>query len=157
VSVDALMESFVKWHGEVPPEAIRIDDAEAREYAVSWIRRNIGIGIAHSYAVGFEVGDRWWTLFFERSDHYRPHPEGSQRWHVEAYDHNGKSWIGNYYFWPANNRWRHVFHESYGEDYGRADSLGFSPDPNGVPRGLEVKSPRSDPPLIYPSSRSQPD
>ena len=119
MSVDELMQSFVKWHGEVPPEANRIDDAEAREHAVPWIRRNIGVGIAHSYVIGYQLAVRWWSLFFEHSDSYASNPQGSQRWHIEAYDHNGRSWVGNYYYWPEQDRWRHVFYELHGEDYGR--------------------------------------
>lgn len=118
--IDAMMESFIAWHGAVPPDARRIDEAEAREYAASWVRRNLGEGIAHGYVIGYEKEASWWTLFFERTSVYQPYPEGAERWHVEAYDHNGRSWVGNYYFWAAESRWRHVFFATLGEDYGRA-------------------------------------
>ena len=118
--IDALMESFIAWHGEIPVEAKRIDDAAATEHAATWIRRTIGHGVVHGYIIGYQAGPRWWTLFFERTTLYQPYPEGAERWHIEAYDHMGKSWIGNYYFWPAEKRWRHVFFATAGEDYGRA-------------------------------------
>lgn len=125
--IDELMESFVAWHGEVPSEAKRIDDAAASEHAAAWVRRNLGLGITHSYIIGYEKGACWWTLFFERTNVYQPYPAGAERWHIEGYDHSGKSWIANYYFWPAENRWRHVFFATAGEDYGRASSTPADP------------------------------
>ena len=127
MSIDALIQSFIAWHGEVPSEASRIDDAAAREHAASWIRRIIGDGVVHSYVIGYQMGERWWTLFFESTTNYQPYPGGAQRWHIEAYDYNGRSWIGNYYYWPHKNRWRHVFYERYGDDYGRHPSSVISP------------------------------
>jgi hypothetical protein len=118
-SIDRRMASFVDWHGQVPPEAKLLEDFEAREHAASWIRRNIGTGIVHSNVTGYQLGDCWWTLFSEHAESRYPPPVGAERWHIEAYDHNGQSWIGNYYYWPAENRWRHVFYQRYGEDYGR--------------------------------------
>jgi hypothetical protein len=120
VNIDERLRTFVAWNGEVPPEASRIDDAEAREHAATWIRRNLGDGVAGAYVIGYRLGERWWTLFFERtSDIYQPYPEGAERWHIEAYDDNGKSWVNNYYYWPAENRWRHVFYRLRGDDFGR--------------------------------------
>ena len=121
-SIDRRMQSFVAWYGEVPTEATRIEDFEARQDAASWIRRNIGVGIVHGYVIGYKLDNRWWTLFFEHTyGSYTP-PEGAERWHIEAYDYNGKSWIGNYYYWPAENRWRHVSYERYGENYSRHEA-----------------------------------
>lgn len=132
--IDALMESFVAWHGEVPPEAKRIDEATATEHAAAWVRRNIGLGAAHGYIIGYEKGACWWTLFFERTSAYRPYPVGAERWHIEAYDYRGESWVGNYYFWPAENRWRHVFFATAGEDYGRAKTRAARRASPPVPR-----------------------
>jgi hypothetical protein len=113
------MHSFVTWHGGVPAEAQRLEDFEAREHAAIWVRRILGKGIVQGYAAGYQLGECWWTLIFERTSRYTPYPEGAERWHLEAYDHNGRSWIGNYYYWPAQDRWRHVFFARAGDDYGR--------------------------------------
>jgi hypothetical protein len=119
-TIDHRMESFIAWHGEVPPEAKRLEDFEARAHAASWIRRLIGKGIACSYVIGCQLGERWWTFCFERSERAEyPIPEGAERWCVEAYKHDGQSWSENYYYWPAGRRWRHVRHAEFGKDFGR--------------------------------------
>jgi hypothetical protein len=131
MNIDERLRAFVGWHGEIPPEAKRIDDAEARFHAATWIRRNLGDGVAGAYVIGYKSGPRWWTLFFERTNIYQPYPEGAERWHIEAFDHNGRSWIGNYYHWPSENRWRHVFYELHGDDYGRHPRPGEDSGPAG--------------------------
>jgi hypothetical protein len=106
-SVDYRMQSFIAWHGEVPPEAKRLEDFEARTHGAPWIRRLIGKGLACSYVVGYALGQRWWTLCFERKKrHDSVTPEGAEDWCIEAYDHTGNSWTGHYHFWPAEDRWR---------------------------------------------------
>jgi hypothetical protein len=115
-SIDERMLAFVAWHGEVPCSAHRIEDHEARKHAATWIRRNVGER-AVSYIIAYALGDRWWTLFFDRVDSLAP--EGAERWHVESYNHDGRSWAGDYYYWPATSRWRHVLHLYHGEGYGR--------------------------------------
>ena len=111
------MLSFIAWHGEIPAGATRIEGYRAREHAASWIRQHIGVGIVHSYVIGYEAGDCWWTLFFERTD--RLAPDDAEVWHVEAYNYAGKSWSGRYYHWLRTNRWRHVFFVQAGDNYGR--------------------------------------
>jgi hypothetical protein len=126
-SIDERMQSFVQWHGEIPREAKILKDYEARHHAVPWIRHHIGEGIVHSQAIGYQLDERWWTLFFERvegSVHDSP-----ERWHVEAYDHKGKSWTGHYLYWRDQDRWRHALFELHGHDYGR----------HGLPRHTEVQ------------------
>jgi hypothetical protein len=116
-SIDERMQSFVQWHGEIPREAKRLEDYETRQHAVPWIRHHIGEGIVHSHAIGYELHKRWWTLFFERLEGSAH--DGVERWHVEAYGHNGKSWTDHYLYWPEQSRWRHALFELRGHDYGR--------------------------------------
>jgi hypothetical protein len=116
-SIDERMQSFVQWHGEIPREAKRLEDYQARQHAVPWIRHHIGDGIVYGHSIGYELDQRWWTLLFERvegSIH-----DGAERWHVEAYNHQGKSWTGHYLHWPEQSRWLHVLFELRGHDYGR--------------------------------------
>jgi hypothetical protein len=54
------MHAFVQWRGEVPPEAKRLEDFEAREHTATWLRFNIGEGIAAGYVIGFQCGEAWW-------------------------------------------------------------------------------------------------
>jgi hypothetical protein len=129
-TIDERLRAFVAWHGEIPPDARRIDDGDARTHAATWVRRNIGDGVAGAYVIGFESGKHhWWTLFFERTTTYQPYPEGAERWHIEAYDDLGESWIGNYYYWPAEHRWRHVYYHLHGDDYGRHPRIASDGDP----------------------------
>lgn len=119
-SIDHRMESFIAWHCQVPPEAKRLEDFEARTHGTPWIRRLIGKGLACTYVIGYALGQSWWTLCFERQ---KPNedvtPEGAENWCIEAYDHSGITWTGQYYYWPAENRWRHALYQSCGENYGR--------------------------------------
>ncbi len=105
-SIDLRMQSFVGWHGEIPQEARRLEDHEARSHAAPWLRHHLGRGIVHSYVIGYQLGEHWWTLFFERA--LSATTDGAERWWVEAYDCNGKSWSGNYYYLLTENRWRSV-------------------------------------------------
>ena len=100
------MLSFVAWHGEIPPQATRIDELSARAHAASWVRRTIGLGVAANHVIGYQQGERWWTLFFERDP--TSAPEGSELWWIEAYNHEGKGWASTYYYAPAEHRWCHT-------------------------------------------------
>jgi len=141
--VNERLLAFVAWHGEIPPEARRVEDYRAREHAVDWIRKNIGIGIVHTYVIGFELGAQWWTLFAERVD--RAAPSGAECWHIEAYDDRGCTWSRQYFFWPADRRWRHVLYLHNGDDSGRHPALQIDPDPlagkrsGSLPRSISPK------------------
>ena len=113
-SVDERLLAFVAWYGEVPCEATRIEDYRAREHAADWIRRNIGIGIVHSYVIGFEQGERWWTLFADRND--TAGADGAECWNIEAYNHNGRSWSDRFLFWPEPTGWQHASFLRTGDD-----------------------------------------
>jgi hypothetical protein len=126
-STDERMQSFVRWHGEIPREAKRLQDYEARQHAAPWIRHHIGDGIVHGHSIGYGLGERWWTLFFERVE--IGVRDGAERWHVEAYDHKGRSWTGHYLYWPGLSRWLHVLFQLRGHDYGR----------HGTPRDASVQ------------------
>jgi hypothetical protein len=98
------MQSFVQWRGEVPPEAKRLEDFEARGHAATWLRLNIGEGIAGAYVIGFQSGEAWWSYFFERIGRGET-PEGAETWRVEAYNSRGRSWTHDYLWWLSESRW----------------------------------------------------
>ena len=103
-SIDRRMQSFAEWYGEVPRDAKRLEDFEAREHAATWVRRTIGKGIAGAYVIGFQRGDAWWSYFFERLDENTA--LGTvESWRVEAYDSRGRSWSDDYVWWPVESRW----------------------------------------------------
>jgi hypothetical protein len=124
-TVDQRMQAFVTWYGEVPLEAKRLEDFEARRHAHEWVRRTLGKGIAAMYVVGYQLNERWWTLFFDRIEGWAP--EGAETWCIEAYNSAGKSWIEEYYYWPAERRWRHPLYVEKGDDYGRHIMAGTIP------------------------------
>ncbi|MDB6100617.1 MAG: hypothetical protein JWO52_616 [Gammaproteobacteria bacterium] len=105
-SIDQRMQFFVEWRGEVPLTAKRLEDFDARQHAATWIRHNIGRGVAGAYVTGYAVDARWWSYFFERIETCAP--EGAEVWSIEAYNHEGKSWLGRFYYWPDSCRWRDV-------------------------------------------------
>ena len=118
-SIDHRMQSFVKWRGEVPLSAKRLEDFDARQHAATWIRHNIGKGVAGAYVIGYAGGAMWWSYFFERVDTCAP--EGAEVWSIEAYNHEGRSWVGRFYHWPDLLRWRHVPPLDAGESGGRRE------------------------------------
>ncbi|MDB6105783.1 MAG: hypothetical protein JWO52_5782 [Gammaproteobacteria bacterium] len=109
--IDRRMQSFVQWRAEVPPEAKRLEDFEAREHTAAWLRFNLGEGIAGGYVIGFQCHTAWWSYFFEHIDR-DDGPEGAERWVVEAYDSRGGSWTNEYLWWPSENRWTPSIPES---------------------------------------------
>ncbi len=98
------MRSFVKWCGEVPGEARRIEEFEANQHAVTWIRRNVGLGIAYAYVIGFQADTRWWTLFFDRID--EAGAEDLELWKIESYSNAASSWVDYFRYRPSSGRWR---------------------------------------------------
>jgi hypothetical protein len=114
-SIDHRMQSFVTWRGEVPSAAKRLEDFDARQHAATWIRHNIGKGVAGAYVVGYALEAMWWSYFFERVESCAP--EGAEVWNVEAYNHEGKSWLSRFHYWPDFIRWRPVpFPDAGGND-----------------------------------------
>jgi hypothetical protein len=105
-TIDQRMQSFVEWRGEVPLAAKRLEDFDARQHAATWIRHNIGRGVAGAYVIGYALEARWWSYFFERVETCAP--EGAEVWSIESYNHEGKSWLSRFYHWPDFSRWRHV-------------------------------------------------
>jgi hypothetical protein len=120
-SIDLRMQSFVEWRGEVPLTAKRLEDFDARKHVATWIRHNIGKGIGGAYVIGYAADARWWSYFFERAQACAP--DGAQVWSVEAYNHEGKSWLGRFYYSPDLSRWRHVQVLDAGEPYGRNETV----------------------------------
>jgi len=125
MSVDERMLTFVAWHGEIPQGAVRITDDNARDHVSRWIRHNLGRGIVHSYVIGYELRGSWWTLFFERIA--SPAPTPTERWWIEAYDHDGRGWGDEYLYWPGEQRWEHAKYLHSGDDHGRHGSPRGSP------------------------------
>ncbi len=107
------MLSFVRWYGEIPPEARRIEDFEANDHAAFWVRRNLGLGIAYAYVIGFQADVRWWTLFFDRIE---GDPDTDQEvWKVESYSNSSPAWVGRFHYCPSRADWRHVEATAPGE------------------------------------------
>jgi hypothetical protein len=102
-SIDQRMQSFVAWRGEVPSAAERLEDFDARKHAATWIRHNIGKGVAGAYVIGYALEARWWSYFFERVEACAP--DGAEVWSIEAYNHEGKSWLDRFHYWPGVTRW----------------------------------------------------
>jgi hypothetical protein len=118
------MTSFVAWHGEVPPEATRLDDFQARKLAATGVRGLVPTPAGDGEAIGFALAERWWTVSFvhnEQCDYTTP--PGAENWLVEGHDAFGGLWTSNYFYWPQQSRWRHIFYEFFGADYGRAGYL----------------------------------
>lgn len=116
-SIAERMLAFVAWHGEIPSEAERLEDARARQHDAVWMRRLVG-GWSTSHVAGFALGDCWWVMLFDRRDESFT-PDGAELWNVELYGSDARSWADTYLYWPAENRWRHVLFASLGEEYGR--------------------------------------
>jgi hypothetical protein len=114
-SIDLRMQSFVEWRCEVPLNAKRLEDFDARKHAATWIRHNIGKGVAGAYVIGYAADTSWWSYFFERVEAFAP--EGAEAWSVEAYNHEGKSWLGRFYYSPHLSRWRPMQLLDAGEPY----------------------------------------
>jgi len=103
-SIDARMQSFVAWHGQVPPEARYVEDHEAQGHAAAWLRRHLGgRGIVHSHVIGYVVEERWWTLFFQRT--LTTAIDDAEQWWIESYDDTGKHWSSYYYYYVSEGRW----------------------------------------------------
>lgn len=106
VDVEDKLLAFVRWHGEIPPDAHRITDDEAAMHSASWVRRNLGVGTVSAYVIGFELGDSWWTLFFDRM---REASATSivEVWKIDSYNNRGPSWERRFWYWP-DGRWQQV-------------------------------------------------
>jgi hypothetical protein len=102
-SVEGRMRSFVAWHGEVPADAARLEDFEARNHAAAWVRRVVGNGIARSYIIAFAAGDAWWTYLFEREAAQLP--EGVEQWLIEGYNHSGQSSTARCFYCQKTKSW----------------------------------------------------
>jgi hypothetical protein len=75
-------------------------------HRAEWVRRNVGVGTASAYVIGYGSGDSWWTLFF---DHVREVSASCavEVWKVDCYDNAGRSWERRFWYWP-NGRWQQV-------------------------------------------------
>ena len=74
----------------------------AKHKKANQIRHNIGKGVAGVYVIGYALEARWWSYFFERVD--KCAPDGAEVWSIEAYNHEGKSWLDRFYYWPNVTR-----------------------------------------------------
>ena len=116
-SSDRRFLSFIAWHGEVPREATRLEEAEARERASKWVPQKSADFKAQGRLFVYELGARWWLVLFERAGGQDP-PKDAENWFIESYAHDN-SWGSNYFYWPAEDRWRSCLYEFRGENYGR--------------------------------------
>jgi hypothetical protein len=98
------MQSFAASFGEVPHDARRLQDFEARQHAASWVRRMLGKGVACHYVIGYARDERWWTFCFERSADHPQRPD-LEFWFVEAYDSAGRSSSDLYEYSPGTALW----------------------------------------------------
>ncbi len=73
-------------------------------HRAAWVRRNLGVGTASAYVIGFESGDSWWTLFFDR---LRALTNDVEVWKVDYYNSKGLSWERRFWYWP-DGRWQQV-------------------------------------------------
>ena len=110
MSVDHRMKSLVACFGDVPAEARRLGDAEAREHGATWVRRLIGKGIAGQYVIAYEHAERWWTFCFERElDPTLDTGTGdAELWTVESYDSEGRSWCDTFQFDSELSMWERL-------------------------------------------------
>jgi hypothetical protein len=105
MTLDHRMESFVTAFGDVPPQARRLDDSEARQHGATWIRRLLGKGIACQYVIAYQQGERWWTFCFEREPEPAVETEDDALWVIEAYDSTGRSWCDTFRFNTTTCAW----------------------------------------------------
>jgi hypothetical protein len=104
MTIEERMEEFVALFGDVPRDAHKLQDYEARHHQDTWVQRLVGEGIACHYVMGYQLDDIWWTFCF---DHREGAPEASddEFWVVEAYDSDGGSWCQGFLYSPASMRW----------------------------------------------------
>lgn len=105
-TIDHRMESFIARFGEIPPEAQRLTDAEARQHGASWVQRVLGKGLACAYVSGYAVEDDWWTFCFERDRAPGPGRGNAEVWTVEGYDSRGGGWRERFHYWPDIDLWQ---------------------------------------------------
>jgi hypothetical protein len=105
-TIDHRMESFIARFGEIPAEARRLSDAEARTHTAPWIQRVLGKGLACAYVSGYVVANDWWTFCFERGKAAEPGRGNAEVWTVEAYDSRGVGWCERFNYWPDLDLWQ---------------------------------------------------
>jgi hypothetical protein len=106
VDIEDKLLSFVAWHGEIPPDARRITAEEAATHRAQWVRRNLSVGTVSAYVIGFESGDSWWTLFFDRIRETSA-TGVVEVWKINGYNSRGPSWERRFWYWP-DGRWQQV-------------------------------------------------
>lgn len=105
-TIDSRMESFVASCGTIPPDALRLQDFDARRHAATWIRRLLGKGIACHYVIGYALGNSWWTFCFDRQPELETHGSDIEVWRVEAYDSGGRGWSDTFQYSGETGQWR---------------------------------------------------
>ena len=114
-SIDSRMELFARQFGDLPEQATRLSDHEAREHRAFWIRRVLGKGLGSTYVIGYIHEDEWWTWCFEPVVSNTQLQPGLTQWRVERYDSSGRSATGLFCFDRVQLRWsRCVFNSCSG-------------------------------------------
>lgn len=108
------MLSFVQQHGDVPPGAHRIADHDAAMHTATWVRRNVGLGTACAYVIGFSLGDKWWTFFFDRMEAIAS--ASAEIWKIGSYSNEASSWESTFWYFPETARWHGALVDPSGED-----------------------------------------
>src|SRR4051812_39046877 len=103
-TVEERMEEFVALFGDVPRDARKLEDYEAKQHQDIWVQRLIGEGIACHYVIGYQLSDSWWTFCFDRRDEV-PNAGDDEFWVIEAYDSEGGSWCRGFLYSPASMQW----------------------------------------------------
>lgn len=127
MDVEGKLLSFVRWHGEIPPDAHRITDDEAVMHSASWVRRNLGVGTVSAYVIGFESGESSWTLFFDRIREVSA-TSVVEVWKIDSYNNRGPSWERRFWYWP-DGRWQQVSPRDAAQrkDASQRGAVSFSP------------------------------
>jgi hypothetical protein len=103
-TIEERMEEFVALFGDVPRDAHKLEDYEAKHHQDTWVQRLVGEGIACHYVIGYQLGDRWWTFCFDHRDE-APELGDHEFWVVEAYDSDGGSSCQGFLYSPVSMRW----------------------------------------------------
>jgi hypothetical protein len=106
-TIEDRMEELVALCGDVPRDAHKLEDYEARHHQDIWVQRLIGEGITCHYVVGYQLDDRWWTFCFDRREEAWEAAD-DEFWVVEAYDSDGGSWCQGFLYSPVSMQWTHA-------------------------------------------------
>jgi hypothetical protein len=107
-SIEVRLHEFVAAFGDVPPQARRLEDHQAKLHRDLWVQRLVGEGIACHHVVCYHFEIHWWTFCFDHRD--QPKSDGlddlQEHWIVEAYDSRGGSWRASFLYDLTSGWWQ---------------------------------------------------